>query len=230
MEHLHPVASPTYETQMRTCLAILVAIASTACGPSARGNLLPPPPSLRPGHGAPTYDPHVDSRQPERSPYTRPLPPTKEKGLWAAHPSYDDAPLRPLLLGVELPYPPTATSEADRETTLLCSGVMGQMAMRPGVPDVDTRRWTEPLQRCAAARLYLKCAEGYEDLYRQQVKAGEYMDKEHERRLKATRENAERFLAEACRGMTLPPDAEAFVLATGEQWKRELSHRANRGR
>ncbi len=49
------------------------------------------------------------------------------------------------------------------------------------------------------------------------------MDKEHEKRLSATRENADRFRAAACRGMTLPPEAEEFVAATGQVWEAEVS-------
>lgn len=156
------------------------------------------------------------------SPHTRQLPPTRERGLWAAYPS-DDPPLKPLLLGVELPYPPGADTEADKETTLLCAGAMADMALRPGVPEVDTRRWPEPVRRCVAARLYLKCAEGFEVRYQRQVKAGVLMDKEHEKRLRTARENAERFRAAACRDMSLPPEAEGFVLATGKQWEAEVS-------
>jgi hypothetical protein len=227
-----PLLYPSNQGQnkMRSYLATLAVLACAGCGPSARGNLVPPPPALRPGHGAPTYDPHVNPPRPERSPYTRPLPPTKEKGLWATHPSDDDAPSRPLLLGVELPYPPTATTQAERETTQLCAGIMGGFAEEHDAYSHARKVWAEPLRRCAAAQLYLKCVEGYQDLYRQHVRTGDYMDKEYERRLKATRENAERFRAEACRGMTLPPDAEEFVLATGKLWEKDVSRQANRGR
>lgn len=206
---------------MRLYLAILAVLVCASCGPAARGNHLRPPP-LRPGHGAPTYDPHVRQPQPERSPHKRPLPSTKEKGLWASHPS-DDTSLRPLLLGVELPYPPTAASEAERETTLLCAAIMGEMAMRPSVPDAATGLWPEAARRCAAARLYVKCVEGLESRSRRQARAAILVDKEHEKRLRATRENAERFQAAACQGMTLPPEAEGFVRATGQAWEAEVS-------
>lgn len=208
---------------MRSFLATLAVLACASCGPSVRGNLLPPPPALRPGHGAPTYDPHVDPPQPERSPYTRPLPPSNEEGLWAPHASYDEPALRPLLLGVELPYPPTATSEAAKEPTLLCAGIMSGFAEQHDAYSHARNAWPEPMRRCAAAQLYLRCVEGMDRRYRQQVKAGEYMDKEQERRLRVTRENAERFQADACRGMSLPPEAEAFVLWAGKQWERSVS-------
>jgi hypothetical protein len=138
----------------------LMMLIAAACGPSARGPLIQPP-TLRPGHGLPTYNPTQPQGKPERSPHKKLLPSTSEPGLWAGDGptmSSDPAVAKPLTIA-DMPLevaPEAIVSPVAFPLVRECTDGLGK-AVWASHEAGTVRRFGESTQRCLAAFLFRGC-------------------------------------------------------------------------
>jgi hypothetical protein len=150
---------------MKMSLAVITAalLLLSACGPSARGPLvLPPPPALRPGHGLPTYDPTSPQVKPEPGPTPRRvLPQTPDTrrgpGIWASE-TPPTAERGPEIFGTP-PLEPEHSNPGHVAEMSHCANMMRRASEMAGE---DGSGLTARGRKCVAARLYLVCAEDWE--------------------------------------------------------------------
>jgi hypothetical protein len=175
-------------------LLLLLSACTTTPTTYQRGSLAPAPAPVRPGVGAPVYDPpHAPGpRMQPQPPPTRFLPETPGggPGIWAS-----STPDQPTILGTSLPRgvdeddPVTRTSRA-------CAGLMGK-ALLDAAQDLSA--WTSQERRCLGSILYFMCAHDDAGAYSRRRPA---LDRMTANRLKVL---AEQLRDRECRP-TLPGD------------------------
>jgi hypothetical protein len=150
---------------------LLVACSTTPPAEYRQGAFRPVPPRFSPSTDAPHtvgQPGHLAPSQPQRSPHKRPLPPSKEPGLWAGdapHAAANDDAEPIVLIGVPLPpvyiekngeLEPTPTAEcAKRWQGVLPTTQLGKYI----------NAMTVPMRRCLAAHMFYWCAEVNHRLY-----------------------------------------------------------------
>ena len=188
---------------LAACAASLALHSACASSPDAPAEYRqgvyrpPPPPALRPGHGAPTYSPHLQpDTQVEPQARPAPVPHTartqREDTIWSAEPTKAVTPSEdPKILGVLLPFGEGLNTPDEQVHTYECASLMGAAAKRvPGATQLP-----RSMRQCVAALQYVTCMKWI-----------------------ATRDNA----AEAV-GVPFPPGSGDRVLATGRTALRFLS-------
>lgn len=187
------------------CMWLVVLMAACASGPAEyqRGTFAPAPAPVRPGVGAPIYDPHVKPLPPQSQPKPmRVLPETpqtrREPGVWASssgEPAWWTK-RDPVLLDTVLPYP-TIEAERDTWTTRLCAAradAVREQVMRPE----EERAMAAKDKACLAARLYVFCATAMEANIASDLKRGEMKDPELQAHLSDVSTAAKRMKEAAC--------------------------------
>lgn len=182
-----------------------------------------PAPSMAPvGTGAPVVGQpgqRPQQHQPPRSPYTRPLPPSREPGLWAA-----EAPraaraggYSPSVLGVPVPVASDESLE-DMFPTTECASSMDKAARRVVTKEALTRIPPKVLQ-CLVARLVHRCTSSHMQSLEAGRLAVEDFDAEKFRRWRAAHAAAEAFKADSCEGLSVDPAMEKGII---HAWQADL--------
>ena len=142
-------------------LLLLAACATQQPAEYKRGTYRPAPPTFSPTQDAPhTVGQPGHVAQPQaypRSPHKRPLPPTKEPGLWAGAKPKASASKEPTLLGVRLPYPKQASTDADKYPVQRCAETMGAAIAHLAATASLLKLPPNAHRPCAAAVLLLQC-------------------------------------------------------------------------
>jgi hypothetical protein len=168
----------------------------------------PPPPPVRPGHGAPVVgQPGQQSPELPRSPHHRPLPPTREPGVWAGdepQASRSASPSPPGLFGVVLHGVPVSDSQVDEWPARACVAMWN--AALPGT-DLETKVTSlRPAEKkCMVARMFSDCARVIEELDDGSRKQGVVALRVRRTRAQM-RQAAENFRRAACEGV---PETDA---------------------
>jgi hypothetical protein len=127
-----------------------------------RGTLVrPPPPPVRPGHGAPAVgQPGVTVAPLPRSPHKRPLPPTAEPGIWAGDgPKAATKPTGAVLAlwGYALPLPPDP-EPVEKDRVERCANTILKSVISANASD-ELATLSRKELHCPLATLNLMCAE-----------------------------------------------------------------------
>lgn len=169
----------------------------------------PVTPPLRPGHGLPQVgQPSVTVRtlpQPQPIPQ-RHLPQTPETqrqpGIWASDERADEPELTSLILGIPLDFPDDAETDVERAPTLTCATLMHGALVGSGT-EARLRHRDRQTRECAAATLYVLCAELTIDALDKATAAGTDYDAIRDRGFRKARDAARRQARRAC---PPPPD------------------------
>jgi hypothetical protein len=190
---------------------LLLALAACA-GPNSPSQLhkgtvtAPPPPQLRPGHGAPVVGQpgHERPRLPP-SPHKRVLPPSREPGIWASGAS-SGAPA-PTILSVPLTLPDGKTQE-DWAPTISCAQRMSLAATRALGAGAEARLGRA--RACVAAMAQRECLRRVEERLRERAtEQGRSVDVDTVRRLRNAIGAANKDVATHCATVALEPDVRA---------------------
>jgi hypothetical protein len=94
-----------------------------------------------------------------RSPHHRPLPPTREPGLWAGDEpqAAKGTPAKPVLIGVPLPGIPVSDEETNYGPAHLCVASWAQALPGTGLDD-KVRALRGEAKKCVVARMFTLCA------------------------------------------------------------------------
>jgi hypothetical protein len=115
----------------------------------------------------------------------------------------------PILYGVPLPFPPTAESTPDRQTTRDCAALLEGILYKAFPPERVATQLPRDEVRCLAARLYLRCTERLQEAYATEKAKLLSMDKAEEKRHSATRRVAHSFAKEQCGDVWISRDQDA---------------------
>ncbi len=190
--------------------ALLLALSLAACTASTPREYRqgvyrpPPPPELRPGHGAPMVgQPGARPEDAQRSPHSRPLPPSPEPGLWAGDgPRAARGPAaKPVLLGVDLPALASPGGQPDYGPSSICAAMWEPALVDPRLVS-EVRALAPRTRRCVVAEMFQTCARIFKELDDGANKQG--VPVLHAKRLRAALKTAAAdFLREACGGAQL---------------------------
>lgn len=185
----------------------------------ARGTAVAPPPApVRPGVGAPVVGQPGASVSAPRSPHKRYLPPQKEAGVWAGDVRSGPRTATPLVAGVTLPFPESATSDADKVQAAACAETIN--AAMAGTTLLERLLALErPKRSCAVANIYFQCMAGMMRIQEDTKSSGVRFDAATYRRHAETYNAAVLFVREACR-IGLTEEEKAIWIDVVVAWKR----------
>jgi hypothetical protein len=195
-------------------LLLLVAGCASPGHELHRGSAVaPPPPPVRPGHGAPVVgQPGQQSPEVPRSPHHRPLPPTSEPGLWAGdepRASRSSKPSPPELFGVPLPGLPVAEEQVDLWAARACVAMWNE-----ALPGTDLQAKVEALRpqekRCMVAWMFQVCARSIAELDEASRDKGIVQMQVRQTRAHL-RQTANNFVREACARVPLTDDQRSLL-------------------
>lgn len=204
---------------MKRLLPLVVLLSACAAPPTLYGQGVPVAPR------APAFNPATDAPitvgqpghlpgvrvapQPQPKP-ARHLPQTpatrKQAGIWASQ-APDPEPLG-VLLGLTLPYPPDAATEAEHEPTNLCAAVMGS-EVKKAVGEAELRKLRPSVVACVSARLYAYCVDLLMENDFAMIRTLVAYDREWTKALRAAFGPAVMFADSMC--SKLPPSDKAVV-------------------
>jgi hypothetical protein len=200
-----------------------------------------PPPAYTPGFAPgtpaePVYTPpgtglpmpgQPDYGQPEvpRSDNNRVLDdeysPHREPGLWAADGNpVASADAMPPIFDIQLPYPANATTPDARWWSDMCGKTMNDAAKRLGT-DAEFASHPPYMRMCLAARAYLRCADGVQDVFRSPSTAG-VQPRPSPRAVRDMRAHAVELVKHNCVHHDIPEQSEERLRETFDAWAEGL--------
>jgi hypothetical protein len=173
----------------------------------------PPPPPVRPGHGAPVVgQPGQQSPELPRSPHHRVLPPSREPGLWAGdepRAGRSGPQAEPVLLGVTLPGLPITDTEKDVGPARACVAMWNDAL--PGTRLAAKVNALRPAEKqCMVALMFRDCARVIEELDDASREKGVVVLLARQMRAKL-RQTADGFAREACARVPVTDDQRRLL-------------------